>query len=179
MTRLKVDWFPIAMVSSLALLVIWALLFWARITHAGDMTVTWQPPTTHCDGSPLTVERYEVRWGQGSGQLQPTATEFMATGLKPGVWWVSVAAVNPEGVEGQFASASKTVAPEDFKTTSTVVYTFVKAENRVTVLPTSHTVPLGVQCDATQSVNGKYVIQRSAVEWASINRPVVVLADCG
>lgn len=174
----KVDWFRVIVILGGGLGLV---LFLIRCADAGEMNVTWEPPVLNCDGSQLTnLAGFDVRWGQKAQNMpSATATAHLITGLTPGDWWVSVSAYNTTGEWSQFITATKTVAPEEFVTTSTTVYTFVKAEGNIRVLPTLHTIPLGVQCDATQSVNGKYVIPREAVTWSGTARPVTVVGDCG
>lgn len=176
------------MILALATTVIWVSIVLGRSplgwmipsASAGELSATWTAPTQNCNGTPLTdLVGYKVRWGQGTSQLPKTTLAFTATGLKPGDWWFSIAAYNAAGVESEFVSAGKTITPAEFKTTGTTVYTFVRADGKVLVLPTLHTVPVGTVCDATQSVNGKYVVPREAVTWSGSARLVAVLADCG
>lgn len=146
---------------------------------AGEATITWTAPTTNCNGTSLTnLKHYELIYGQNRLILPLTPLSKTIFGLPPGTHWFSLAAVNTNDVRSEFVTASKTVLPAEFKTTSTTVYTFVKAEGRILVLPTAHTVPLGVACDYTQSVNGKYVIPVSAINVVGA-RPVTVVGDCG
>jgi hypothetical protein len=169
-------------ISAIAFLVWFLTIFsFALPVMAGEMVVSWQPPVLNCDGSQLTnLAGYDVRWGTKVQNLpDPAATGFTTPkGLTPGEWWVSVSAYNTTGEWSQFVTATKTVAPEEFVTTGTVVYTFVKRENGIITLPVG-TVALGVVCDAAQSVNGKYVVPRGEVTWSGLTRPTVVVADCG
>ena len=156
------------------------LLGTAMVARAGTLDATWQAPTGNCNNTPLTdLQGYRVRWGKGSIELGATASAYTVTGLTPGVWWINVAAFNSTNVESQYVAAWKTVTPEEFVTKTTTVYTFVKAEGNIVVLPSAHTVPLGTQCDANQVVNGKYILPRSAIIWSGSARPVAVLGDCG
>jgi hypothetical protein len=180
----KVDWFRVAIILALGAAVVWVSIILGRspigIALGGDLDATWTAPTKNCDGTALTnLAGYRVRWGKALDELPMTQLSYRATGLTPGFWWFSIAAYNTQGVESQFVSGGKTVKPEEFVTTTTKVYTFAKAEGNILVLPTLHTVPLGTQCDANQSVNGKYIIPRSAVTWSGSARPVAVLGDCG
>jgi hypothetical protein len=58
------------------------------------------------------------------------------------------------------------------------VYTFFRSNGNITVVSTPHRVALGVVCDATQSVNGKYRVPLEAVTWNG-SRMTAALADCG
>jgi len=159
---------------------LYTFLLLAFPAAAGEMDVTWTAPVTNCDGSQLTnLAGFDVRWGTGTQNLpDPAVTGHVITGLPPGDWWVGVSAYNSDGEWSQFITATKTVTPEEFVTTGTVVYTFVKRENGIIVLPVG-SIALGVMCDAGQSVNGKYVVPRAEVTWSGLTRPTVVVADCG
>jgi hypothetical protein len=147
---------------------------------AGEATITWEAPVRNCDGTSLTnLKQYELIYGQVKQVLPLTPRSKVVTGLTPGTWWFSLAAVNTNDVRSEFVTSSKTITPAQFVTKSTTVYTFVRAEGNVLVLPTAHTVPLGTQCDAAQSVNGKYVLPRSAVSWSGSARLAAALGDCG
>ncbi len=169
----------------IALGVLWGvvgmlLLSTAIVAKAGEAELSWTPPTSNCDGTPLTdLDKYRIYWGVKTTDVAASVTSYPIMKLPPGDWWFSVAAVNASGDESQFVTVKKTVQPSEFVTTSDTVYTFVKADGGILVLPTLHKVPVGTQCDATQSVNGKYILPRSAVTWSGSARPVAVLGDCG
>jgi len=182
--KTTIDWFRVAMILALSALVIWVSIILGRspigFAFGGTADLTWVAPTQNCNGTPLTnLAKYDLTYGQKRQDLPLTPLSYTVTGLTPGTWWFSLAAVNSTGDRSEFVTVTKTVAPAEFVTKSTAVYTFVKAEGNVLILPTLHTVPLGTVCDATQSVNGKYIIPRSAVTWSGSARPVAVLADCG
>lgn len=177
-----IDWFRVAMILALSALVIWVSIILGRspigFAFGGEADITWVAPTQNCNGTSLTnLTGYSLTYGQNRVEL-PKVLAHKVTGLTPGTWWFSLAAVTPTD-RSEFVTVTKTVTPAEFVTKATAVYTFVKAEGNVLVLPTLHTVPLGTVCDATQSVNGKYIIPRSAVTWSGSARPVAVLADCG
>lgn len=187
MSRRSIDWFRILMILALAAGVIWISFILGRSpigwmipsASAGTAELTWTAPTKNCNGTDLTnLTGYSLTYGQARTPLPATPLSFTVTGLKPGTWWFSLAAVTPTD-RSEFVTVEKVVAPEDFKTVTTTVYTFFKASGNIVVLPTLHTVPLGTVCDATQSVNGKHIIPRSAVTWSGTARPVAVVGDCG
>jgi hypothetical protein len=156
-----------------------ALLGVAMVARAGTAELTWEAPTENCDKTPLTdLTGYSLLYGQLRSERPPSPTAYTVTGLAPGKWWFSLAAVTADGTRSEFVTAEKEILPEDFKTINSTVYTFIKAEDRIIVLPVG-TVALGTQCDFGLSVNGKYVVPRSAVIWSGSTRPVVVVADCG
>lgn len=99
-----------------------------RCAEAGNLDATWTAPANNCNNTPLTnLQGYRVRWGSGTAQLPATATSYSITGLLPGTWWINVAAFNSTGAESQYVAGWKTVAPTEFVTKSTTVYTFSAA----------------------------------------------------
>jgi len=179
----KVDWFRVAIILALGALVIWVSIILGRspigLAFGGEANLTWTAPTQNCNGTPLTgLTGYSLTYGQKREALGVAPLSKTVTGLTPGTWWFSLAAVTPTA-RSEFVTVEKVVPPEEFVTKTTTVYTFVKAEGNILVLPTLHTVPLGTVCDANQTVNGKYIIPRSAVTWSGSARPVAVLGDCG
>lgn len=175
-------WFNLAAILTLLTATAWIVILFfsmASAARAGTADLTWTAPTTNCNGTPLTnLTGYSLLYGRASESLPLTPMSKTITGLTPGLWWFSLASVNSDGERSEFITVDKTVAPEEFVTVGTAVYTFVKNDDRIITLPVG-TVALGVQCDAAQSVNGKYVIPRSVVSWSGSVRPVVVVADCG
>jgi putative Ig domain-containing protein len=84
----------------------------------GSATLTWTPPTTNTDGSPLTnLAGYRVRWGLAPGNYtnsvtlnNPGLASYVVTNLVPGTHYFVVTAVNSAGVESQLSNvASKTM----------------------------------------------------------------------
>ena len=84
----------------------------------GSATLSWTPPTTNTDGSPLTnLAGYRVRWGPAPGNYTNTVTlnnpglaSYVVTNLVPGTHYFVVTAVNSAGVESQLSNvASKTL----------------------------------------------------------------------
>lgn len=156
------------------LLALMALPAWA-----GEGSLTWTAPTQNCNGTPLTnLAKYDLTYGQKRIDLPLTPLSYTVTGLVPGTWWFSLAAVNSNGDRSEFVTVEKVVAPADFVTKSTTVYTFFRSGGNITVVGTPHRVPLGTMCDATQSVNGKYRVPLEAVTWSGA-KLTAALADCG
>lgn len=151
----------------------------SNVAHAGQAVLTWTPPTKNCDGSAITnLASYTLTYGQVKQTLPLAPQALTVTGLKPGFWWFSLAAVNSAGVSSQFISVEKTIPPEEFVTKSNNVYTFFRSGGNISIVKTNHTVPLGVVCDATQSVNGKYKVRLEDVVWLG-PKLTAALADCG
>lgn len=84
-----------------------------RISAAMDLTVTldWQPPTTYTDGTPLTsISEYilyvgDVQGGpyQVSHHLSAGLSSFMLTLEDWGHWYLTLAAVDSDGVIGELS----------------------------------------------------------------------------
>jgi hypothetical protein len=183
MKKRKIDWFRVLIIATLAVAVVWVSIVLGKspigIALGGEASLTWAAPTRNCDGTSLTnLTGYSLTYGQKREALPTTPLSKTVTGLTPGTWWFSLAAVTPTA-RSEFVTVEKVIPPEQFVTKTTTVYTFAKAEGNILVLPTLHKVALGTQCDATQSVNGKYIIPRSSVTWSGSARPVAVLGDCG
>lgn len=154
------------------------LALMSRCAHAGEAVLTWTAPTQNCNGTQLTnLTGYTLTYGQKRETLGTTPLTKTITGLVPGTWWFSLAATTPTD-SSEFVTVEKVVAPADFVTKSTTVYTFFRSGGNITVTGTVHRVPLGTVCDATQSVNGKYRVPLEAVTWNG-TRLTAALADCG
>jgi len=84
-----------------------------------SVTVSWVPPTTNTDGTPVTaLSGYKVYYGTASGQYSqslavasPTVTSVVVEGLSTGTtWYFALKAVSSSGVESAFSQeASKTI----------------------------------------------------------------------
>jgi hypothetical protein len=58
-----------------------------------------------------------------------------------------------------------------------VAYTVIKQPGKFLLLPVGN-VPAGTQCDATQNVNGYYMVPASAVNWSGNVRTDTPVASC-
>lgn len=149
-----------------------------RCAEAGESTITWVAPTQNCNGTSLTnLTGYSLTYGQKRVDLPATPLTYSVSGLTPGTWWFSLAAVTPTD-RSEFVTVEDTILPSEFVTKTNKVYTFFRSNGNISVVATPHTVPLGVVCDATQSVNGKYKIALEAVTWSG-TKLTAALADCG
>ena len=80
----------------------------------GSATLTWMPPTTNTDGSPLNnLAGYKVYWGTSLGNYpnsttlsNPGLTSYVVTNLAPGTYYFVATAFNSSGVESSFSSAA-------------------------------------------------------------------------
>ena len=84
----------------------------------GSATLSWTPPTTNTDGSPLTnLAGYKVYWGTSQGNYSNSVTlnnaglsMYVVENLTPGTWFFVATAFNSAGTESSFSSvASKTI----------------------------------------------------------------------
>jgi hypothetical protein len=84
----------------------------------GSATLTWLPPTTNADGTPLTnLAGFKVYWGTSPGNysssttiMNPGLTRYVVENLTPNTYYFAVKAVNSTGAESVFSNmASKTV----------------------------------------------------------------------
>ncbi len=84
----------------------------------GSATLSWTPPTTNTDGSPLTnLAGYKVYWGPSQGTypnsvtiMNPGLTSYVVENLAPGSYFFVATALNSMGVESAFSAAgSKTI----------------------------------------------------------------------
>jgi hypothetical protein len=84
----------------------------------GSATLTWTPPTTNTDGSPLTnLAGYRIYWGPSPGNYpnsttlnNPGLTSYVVGNLVPGTYFFVATALSSAGVESSFsAAASKTI----------------------------------------------------------------------
>jgi hypothetical protein len=84
----------------------------------GSATLSWQPPTSNEDGSPLTnLAGYKVYWGTTQGTYPNSVTlnnaglaSYVVNDLVPGTYFFAVTAVSSAGAESQRSNpASKTI----------------------------------------------------------------------
>ena len=84
----------------------------------GSATLSWLPPTTNTDGTPLTnLAGFKVYWGTTLGNysssatiMNPGLTRYVVENLTPNTYYFAVTAVNSAGVESVFSNAaSKTI----------------------------------------------------------------------
>jgi hypothetical protein len=84
----------------------------------GSATLSWTPPTTNTDGTPLTnLAGYKIYWGPTAGNYpnsvsltNPGLTSYVVSNLVPGTYFFVATAVNSVGAESVFsAPASKTI----------------------------------------------------------------------
>ena len=86
--------------------------------QTGSATISWTPPTTNADGSPLTNLRgYKIYYGTNSSNLtqvldlpNPGISRGVVENLAPGTWYFAVTSYNSSNVEsGRSNVTSKTI----------------------------------------------------------------------
>jgi hypothetical protein len=165
------------------------------IAFATNLTLTWQPPTSYTDGTPIasgTAITYNI-YGALQGELLQqlatgvTATTATRTSVDPGVRCYAVSAVVAGVESAQTAPVCATVAPPvanppngltvAITVADNTVYTLVKEVDRFVMLPVG-TVPAGTPCDPMQNANGYFAVPRASVKFTGNVQPPIVLAKC-
>jgi hypothetical protein len=83
----------------------------APSSTAGTATISWTPPTTNTDGSPLTdLAVYHIYAGAAPDRLTLKAvignsfTDLVIDGLSPGLYYFAMTAVNSQGAESELST---------------------------------------------------------------------------
>ena len=82
---------------------------------SGSATVSWVPPTTNVDGSPLTnLAGYRIAYGSSASSLSqtveipsPTVTSATIERLSAGTWYFAVRAYTATGVESDLSNVGQ------------------------------------------------------------------------
>jgi hypothetical protein len=91
----------------------------ALSTAGSSTTLTWQPPASNTDGSPLTnLSAFKVYWGTTEGTYPHStriannaARTHTVTGLGTGTWFFVVTALNANGIESPFSNVWRKTVP--------------------------------------------------------------------
>lgn len=82
----------------------------------GTAVLSWSPPSTNTDGSPVSLTGFNIYVGTSPGNLKPilmvsaTDTTTVLNGLLPGTYFFAVAAVSTTGAESALSNIeSKTI----------------------------------------------------------------------
>lgn len=83
----------------------------------GSATLSWTPPTTNTDGSPLTnLAGYRVYWGPAAGNYTSSValnnaglSAYVVTNLAPGRYYFAVTAMSSTGAESAFSNVASKV----------------------------------------------------------------------
>ena len=90
--------------------VIVLLLSLSGVAQAATVTLTWDPPTTNADGTPLTdLAGYKVYHGTTSRTYGPpvdagNVTSYTLTGIPEGVRYFTVTAYDTSGNESTYSN---------------------------------------------------------------------------
>jgi hypothetical protein len=83
----------------------------AASSASGTATISWTPPTTNTDGSPLTdLTSYRIYAGAAPNQLAPFVvidngfSDCVVNGLSPGLYYFAMTAVNSQGIESDLST---------------------------------------------------------------------------
>lgn len=175
------------------------LLLASAAAFAGSATVTWTPPTTRTDGSPLTnLAGYRIYHGTSPTAIttrvdvtSATATSQVLTGLPAGLRYFQMTAVDANGVESARTNAvSTTIVDAPPSAPGNVQVTVQVADTNAYKLRQSvdgfamvafGTVPVGTVCDTTKAVGEYALIPRATVTPRSKFEPLPLMAfaRCG
>lgn len=183
---------------------IFLLLLFSLVPYeaiANQVTLTWTNATENTDGSlieetgPTALTETVIQWSACDAStpsvqppveemtVPPTVTEVVIdTGT--GYFCFHAKHVNESGMISDWSGVaqkevfSTPLPPGDLVTQGEIVYSVSKLNDGFLLLAVGK-VPLGTPCIKTQSVNGKYVVPTSEVQWDTANRAPVVVADCG
>ncbi|HEU0225960.1 MAG TPA: fibronectin type III domain-containing protein, partial [Steroidobacteraceae bacterium] len=73
----------------------------------GSVTLSWSPPTTNADGTPITdLSGYRIYFGRSSSNLDemvvisnPGTTRWVVDNLSATTWYFSMTSYNASGIE--------------------------------------------------------------------------------
>lgn len=172
-------------------------LLLSSLAYAGDVTLTWTPPTQNTDGSELTdLAGYRIYYGTASASYtqtievaNPGATSLVVEGLAEGTYYFAATAINASGIESDYSNeAAKVVEPPPTTPAppsglavladNLTAYALSMTDDVLRLYPIG-TVPPGTPCDGSMSANGKHLVPASAVNYETTQRPRVVVAECG
>lgn len=166
---------------------------------AATLTITWTPPATCADGSPLTqcpIIKYTVYSGLSGAPktvlttTAPNVTTFAAKNTGPGNWCIQASASSTAGESTLTPEVCRVIAAPIVSppsgvtltvTADTTAVTIAKTKAALVLLPVG-TIPSGTACDAAQSVSvsgaNYYVINPDLVTWSGSVRTLAPLAKC-
>lgn len=165
------------------------------VTGQNTINVSWTPPTTNTDGSPVNLTGFRLYWGTVAGSLTQTvdvparAAKYTLTQLPVGIIYVAGTALSADGESARSATVSgPSVAPAvplpnapvlKVQPADTNAYDLVKATNKLTLVSVGQ-VPAGTACVASTAVPAGFgIVDRAKVTLVAKTRPTVVVARCG
>jgi hypothetical protein len=155
----------------------------AILIFAEAVTLTWTNPDrtfTLADAGPYTNPAGTKIYLKVAETTDPNVTSIEVPNMKPGTYEFVAVSVDDQGVSSPTSNfATKEVT--SFKALAgSTVYQIVTIKDGLWALPIG-TLSVDTECIADQSVNGKYAVPQTNVQWAagSTARPPLVVADCG
>lgn len=148
---------------------------------ADDATLTWTNPTgtETCQESTEPLELAGTKVYRLVAYLEsPTATEYIDENLLPGTYEYVAASVDTQGRTSRLSGAATKESVAFKANAGLFAYAIAQSDDVLTLYPVG-TVSADIDCDTATSVNGKYRIPQSAVNYETTQRPAVVFAECG
>jgi hypothetical protein len=167
---------------------------------ANQVTLSWTNATENTDSTPIestgptALVSTTIEWSACDPEtsmvqvplqevlVSASVTTYTIT-TGSGTFCFRAKHINEAGESSDWSNvAVKTVnatslPPGDLVAQAVTVYSVAKLTDGFLLLAVGR-VPVGTGCDKTQSVNGRYVVPTSEVEWDTSNRAPVVVADC-
>lgn len=175
---------------------------WLAAPPGQNVLVNCTSPTTNTDGSPIAGSQLPLKLyfyeglmtGPVFRQISPAQSDcsYIWPNLEVGQHYFVVIAVDARGASsgssneathmvlpaGQSPPSPPTGVSSPTKSMSdNKVYTIKQTKNHVSFTQVG-TATVGTQCDETQPVIDKYVVNRDLVTWLGSVRPQVVVATC-
>lgn len=171
--------------------------------YAGEVTLTWTPPTENEDGSLISASctadpttclaGYKMYQSDVPGGpyvevadiANPSTTSYVVQNLTDGTYYFVSTAYNASGTESAYSNeASKVVQtvpqpPSNLVADGNLVAYAVSMSEDVFLTYPVGTVMAGTACDPSMSANGMYLVPRSSVTFAGGADAYVVFAECG
>jgi len=147
--------------------------------HAGEVLLSWTNPTngeTCVDTSPITLNGVRI-WQLVAEVNAPANDEYTLENLLPGDYMFAATAIDEADNESRISGRAAKTVDSFVAMTGATVYQVVSITDGYWLLPVG-TVVTDTACDVSQSVNGRYAIQRSDVNFTGTTNPLVVVADC-
>lgn len=79
----------------------------------GTAVLSWSPPSTNTDGSPVSLTGFNIYVGTSPGNLRPirmvgaTETTTVVNGLLPGTYFFAVAAISTTGAQSALSNIER------------------------------------------------------------------------
>jgi hypothetical protein len=164
--------------------------------YIGSATLSWVSPTENTDDTPYTDPGgYKIYYGTSQGGpypdqviiSDPNILTIDIDGLTEATYYFVATAYNVAGEESDFSNETSKVVenvtvpkpPGNLVVSEDdlLAYSISQSNDRLVLFPVG-TVLSGTSCEESMSANGKYLVSRDNVSWASSAQPPVVFATC-